>query len=823
MSIRHLLIAVILVLLAKERIVLAAPAQLAVAELVVAKKVLGIKQAGENLLRPGNWRPYEKGFQREGEWFVCDNGADTHGRRGASQSITLQQTRPEPIIASCWSRAENVSGGEDSDYSLYIDLVYTDGTPLWGQVASFGTATHDWQRRQVMIFPEKPVKQVSVNLLLRGHAGKAWFRDAKLRVVRPPEGACLFDGVPVAPRGTAHEGFQLRDVAAGSDFVYFNDPEAPPPDFGAPQKALGIELQELSALKTGQTYETIETRATLTNLTGKDRAVSLVFAVPVEDKSLRWLADPRRSVPVQPGREYVNATQFRAGSSGRVSRYPLGAVAGDTQGMALAIAPNRPAFSRIGYNADTKELYIAYDIGLTAEQPKAELCFRRFKFDAKLGFRGALARYYELYPEAFRCRTPQQGLWMPFAKISQVRGWEDFGFKFKEGTDETAWDDDHGILTFRYTEPMTWWMPMPKDAPRTLAAATVEAQRLASQGNAQAKALLTSGYHNAQGLFAARLLDTPWCNGAVWSMNSMPGIAGQTTDFRNKWNPAIREDFYGKRRHGDLDGEYIDSSEGYVTDELDFRRDHFAAARTPLTFSPEEQRPAIFRGLIAYEYIRGIETDIHAQGKLMMANGAPDRLCWFAPLLDVLGTETDWHPGGAWQPMSDAELLFRRAMCKGKPFCFLMNTRFEDFPSDLVEKYMKRCLAYGMFPGFFSHNAAQGHYFTRPELYDRDRPLFKRYMPLCKRVAEAGWEPITRATSDDEHVYVERFGKRCWTVFNDSRERRTATITWADAPDAAGRELLSGRVIQSRDRTTKLSLEGEDVSVIEIAAGPAEK
>ena len=73
---------------------------------------------------------------------------------------------------------------------------------------------------------------------------------------------------------------------------------------------------------------------------------------------------------------------------------------------------------------------------------------------------------------------------------------------------------------------------------------------------------------------------------------------------------------------------------------------------------------------------------------------------------------------------------------------------------------MKRCLAYGMFPGFFSHNASEGHYFTRPELYDRDRPLFKQYVPLCKRVAEAGWEPITRARSDDEHVYVERFGSR---------------------------------------------------------------
>ena len=260
-----------------------------------------------------------------------------------------------------------------------------------------------------------------------------------------------------------------------------------------------------------------------------------------------------------------------------------------------------------------------------------------------------------------------------------------------------------------------------------------------------------------------------------------------------------------------------------MTDELDFRRDHFAAARTPLTFSPEEHRPAIFRGLIAFEYIRGIETEIHAQGKLMMANGTPDRLCWLAPMLDVLGTETDWHPGGTWRPMSDAELLYRRAMCKGKPFCFLMNTRFEDFSHELVEKYMKRCLAYGMFPGFFSHNASQGHYFTRPELYDRDRPLFKRYVPLCKRVAEAGWEPLTRARSDDEHVYVERFGSRYWTVFNDSRERRTPTITWTDAPAAPGRELLSGRAIPWRDRSTTLALEGEDVAVIEIAEGPVKK
>ena len=295
----------------------------------------------------------------------------------------------------------------------------------------------------------------------------------------------------------------------------------------------------------------------------------------------------------------------------------------------------------------------------------------------------------------------------------------------------------------------------------------------------------------------------------------MPHIAGDVTDFKNKWSPAIIEKLYGPQRNGDLDGEYVDSSEGYVTDELDFRREHFAATEDAAGILTEEHRPAIFRGLDRLRVCPRHRDRHPRQGKLMMANGAPDRLWWLAPMLDVLGTETDWNPGGKWRPMSDAELLYRRAMCKGKPFCFLMNTRFEDFSHELVEKYMKRCLAYGMFPGFFSHNASQGAYFTRPELYNRDRPLFKKYVPLCKQVAEAGWEPITQASSDDEHVYVERFGSRHFTVFNDSPQRRTATIKLEGRTPEHSRELLSGRAIEWRDGRMTLSLDGEDVAVIE--------
>jgi hypothetical protein len=764
------------------------------------KSVLRADGAGDNLLKPDAWRAWESGFERQDGVFVCDNGGNAQARRGASQYLTLNQKQPEPIVATAWSKAEAVTGSPDNDYALYLDLVYDDGTPLWGQAAPFATDSHDWQRREVIVLPEKPVRSLSFHLLLRGHGGKASFRDPELRVLRTPGGAGQFDGLPVVLRGPGREGFQVRDVAAGSDFAAIQ------------REALGLKLDWTVTEQAQAKLVDV----TLTDSSGRDRAVTLVYAIPVAADGLQWLQDPRRQEPVRPGREYVSAAHFRAGANGRLSRYPLAAVASSAQGVALGIDMAWPAFYRVGYNAAIQELFLAYDVGLTPEKPTARLRLCRYTFAPEWGFRAALDRYYALFPEAFVCRTPQQGLWMPFAKISQVRGWEDFGFKFKEGNDETAWDDQHGILTFRYTEPMTWWMTMPKDLPRTLEAALAEARRLADvKHDPHAQALFASGYHDASGRIPARLLDTPWCNGAVWSMNSMPGIAGDVTDFKNKWNPRLREQLYGPQARAQLDGEYVDSSEGYVTDELDFRRDHFAAAQTPLTFSPDTRQPAIFRGLVAFEYVRGLAQDVHASGRLMMANGAPTSLCWLTPLLEVTGTETDWHRG-KWTPMSDADLLYRRALCKGKPYCFLMNTKFEEFSHELVERYMKRCLAYGMFPGFFSHNASQGQYFTRPELYDRDRPLFKRYVPLCKLVAEAGWEPLTQARCDDPRVVVERFGTRYLTVFNDSPERRTVRLRLEISVPSSSRELLSGAAVVWQDRQTTVTLDGEDVRVIDL-------
>jgi hypothetical protein len=99
---------------------------------------------------------------------------------GASQSVTLNQTTPAPLIVRGWSRAEKVSGERGKGYSLYVDIYYADGTKLYGQIVPFNTGTHDWQFGETLIETTKPIATVTVHTMLRGNTGTAWFDDVFL-------------------------------------------------------------------------------------------------------------------------------------------------------------------------------------------------------------------------------------------------------------------------------------------------------------------------------------------------------------------------------------------------------------------------------------------------------------------------------------------------------------------------------------------------------------------------------------------------------------------------------------------------------------------
>lgn len=752
-------------------------------------------------------RPYERGFTRDGDEIVVDNGDDAARRAGAVWSLALNQTEARPFTVRTEARCERGPGGTRTRaFSLYVDLVYMDGDHLWGQTADFAPdPQRGWRAGTVTVIPAKPVRSASVYCLYRGLPGRVRFRAPAVRI-REQADLALFDAQPVAlgdlPRHEA--GFLVRDVQRADDGY------APIP-VGGEAKGVRLSVVETPAAD-GATY-----RVTVEDRTGRDRALTLVYAWPLPAGDLVFEEDPRTAVPLADNAPQRSDAQAMGCGAGGLNRWPFGAVSVGGRGFALGIDTAHPAYFRTAVHPRTRLLFIAFDLGLAPEKRTAAFAFRRFTFTG--GFRGALAAYAAREPDAFKTRVPEQGIWMPFRAIKSVENWQDFGFKFKEGNDETAWDDAHGIFTFRYTEPTTWWLSMDKAHGTnrfTMADCLAKVESLAAKGDPRAQAWRGSVMRDEDGARVGRVMDTPWCRGAIWLLSPLPDIAG-VCEYKVKNTEADFAKFYAKPFPVGQDGEYIDSAEGYLTPTLDFNRAVFAASDTPLVFSSDEDhRPALFKGLSMYEYVRRTAARVWPRGRFVMANGVPGRWPWLPAYVDVGGTETQWiDEEGRWRPESHRSLLYKRALSMGKPYCYLQNVDFEKFAYADMENFMRHCVAYGLFPGCFSHNASEGHYFTRPEVYNRDRPLFKKYVPLCKMLSEAGWRPVnTLVASTDARVFVEQFGARYVTVFNSARA--TVKVRLTAKVGARASEHVEGGEVSFADGVATLELAPDAVRVLDF-------
>jgi len=819
----------------------------------------------EHLGAFADWVPWEDGY-RAGVGRTQSRGAYCHNptprRRGIGQRVTLAQKRAAPVLVSGWSRAREVSGNRNSGYSLYVDLIYEDGEELWGRHAPFDTGTHDWQEQRLLLRLNKPIRELTVYGLFRGHSGEAWFDDFAV-YEWGGEGMTVFDGVPVVKtayrtsrgegtmlatpdglsleydwekgqvsslqvdgrelaQGDTPSGFMVRDVAANSGFYGFEDGRCKTLDL-----RISADFEEHP--------DHLRIAGKIENTAVDERAITLVFTLPVDAVGWTWHEDVRRSRSIEAGQEYINVVPIGTGATGDLSLYPWATIENGNVGLSLGIDIETPAQYRLGYSAGTGHFFIAHDFALTPETEgfpnRAPFAFIIARTDPEWGFRAAARKYYEIFPDGFARRSKDQGIWMPFTDVSTVAGWEDFGFKYHEGINNVPFDDKAGILSFRYSEPSTWWMPVPEEVPRTHEGVMqVFAEALESDDprvRRRAQAIKVSGSHDAQGRPQYRIRREPWCDGAVFSSNPSPHVPGDS-EARMRWNEEIREALYGEEASGEQDGEYLDSVEGYVTADENFRREHFRHVQVPLTFSSSSKKPVIHKSFAVWEFARWLAGEVRGMGKLMFGNAVPHRFAFLAPCFDIMGTETGWLVNGKWRPPDDGWFNFKRAMSYQKPYLLLMNTDYDQLAPELVERYFQRCLFYGMYPSMFSHNAAEDPYWETPRWYERDRHLFKRYIPLIKQVAQAGWEPVTGARADNPRVWVERFGpgedgEVFISLFNASEEVQETRLRFLPellGTPAVAVDLRSGEGLACREdaggKTLNVALSPEQVRVLRI-------
>jgi hypothetical protein len=588
-----------------------------------------------------------------------------------------------------------------------------------------------------------------------------------------------------------------------------------------------VAAKRYLAISNGRTVDGIKTKwrvekvngasvykLTLENTCSRDRILLVSGAVPVTAKNAVWCADPRRSEKIRKNKSYHSyaGRGTTCGLRGNSSSYPLGAiVCSKNKGIGIGLNPGYPAMFRIEYDG-TRELFsINFDIGLPVEKNKAEISFCVFDFDPAWKFRGALERYYKIFPDAYTDRAKEHGTWMPFNPIQKVQGWRDFGFKFREAHYGFDWDAKNGIYSFRYWEPSSWWMKVPPQVLRTRKAVFEQLKKESGQGNKRAESVLTSGVFDAKGRPVVFITKESWCDGAVWNICSLPGIKGKVTGTNLGINAEKLADY--DRPGNPLAGEVLDSQEGFMSVPRNYRREHFAAAETPATYAMESGRIVIHKSMPLYEYARKVANEMHKRSKLVMGNNVPVTWCWNNPNFDVMGTEVDWLKGG-WRPTSDKSCLYSRSMARYKPFIFLQNTNFKKFDDKMFEKYVKRSAAYGIFPGFFVCKGHHKRFWTMPELYNRVRNLSKTYIPVIRQLSEAGWEPVTRARADDKAIYVERFGSNFFTVFNSGKKIKNFTLTLDDKSINKLENLISKKILEVRKGKVSIKLHPEDVLIL---------
>lgn len=452
---------------------------------------------------------------------------------------------------------------------------------------------------------------------------------------------------------------------------------------------------------------------------------------------------------------------------GTMSFYPLSAVSIDHKGKGLGVDLTIPMLYRL--SAETGQGLIAeFDVATSPLTDKFtnraffKLC--RFNFNSQWGMRAALAKYYSIYPESFKKRVVNEGIWLPFTPLRSIAHWEDFGFAFHETSAYTndikdgkklstiLSDKGTGVSSFQYTEP--WDIQFPINT-KDLSYDSVISDNSLPKNHQEY--LHISSTRDKNGQWQTRRLETPWFKSG-WAVSITTNCDPDLFGF-NRYQFILQDEIRPAIKN-DVDGVYFDSMEWNWHDDLNYREDHFRYTDYPLTFSAKVGRPAIWNFASEFEFMKKIGDEMHSQGKLAMGNGHG----WnpfAAANLDLFGAELSWYSTGD----HDTKALdFKRAISFQKPIVFLLNEglndkAFTDAPYDGYEVYFEKLMAYGFFPSFFSTNASSNPYWKDPKKVENGRPFFKKYIPIIKQIAAAGWQPVTLATHNTEAVRIERFGE----------------------------------------------------------------
>lgn len=452
------------------------------------------------------------------------------------------------------------------------------------------------------------------------------------------------------------------------------------------------------------------------------------------------------------------------------------------------------------------------------------------------GYRSALQRYYDRSPEWFANPAGESakrgntayGCWQ-FIPSSSYENTDAYGFQMagrgkwdpETGEDATTleqyatndeWEasEANGVRIFPYTIPgqreVTGLAELPQaydDAIAQLQSWTHDPITFSANNETNAfesvdshrKLIASSSLADADGKMTIRVRNTNWGgNSVTFPTNSNPRLFLGNPKIRTMGRYLLDEYVPLMLSDSRVDGIFSDTLYEWGR-YYDYRKDHFPAARIPLTYADETvfptaigspvtspygtaHKPGLYNNFSNLEYLWELRELLHAQGKMLMTNGLralnDETRAFDGFASDVIGVEMTMN----FLTTDDTDAAFYRVVGHHKPVLPMMynnnvaanGTVVTDWSDrDLVERTWKHALLYGLAPA--SSNTTNIDVVVEPGALDESRigtqglevEFQERYLPMLRALLTAGWQPVTGVQTDASAnaagVRVERYGR----------------------------------------------------------------
>ncbi|MDD4889275.1 MAG: hypothetical protein PHU85_05045 [Phycisphaerae bacterium] len=521
----------------------------------------------------------------------------------------------------------------------------------------------------------------------------------------------------------------------------------------------------------------IEVRGRITNPSGSERGVTIGFALPVHAEGWVFGRSINSGEPITTNGTYAEWTCADSDWDGRqMNRGMITPIYSELAGLALGATSDHPQIFRVSYK-DGRGFVIETDLGLSPIPRKfhntATFKFVMYRFDGRQKYRGALAKYYRMFPENYQYRD------ISSATLTSIYPGVSTTCRLVPFLPPASTQPSLPVSTIRRAINL-YWSAQPVGS---AAQAEVERERYTFGPDGQMRLW---GIASTDGL--DRKIFPIGSNAAAIPMNPDTELAQPSLAWK-----ALSAALFNGPKSGDFGlGPWDDSAGRYLEN---YRPSHLAVVDYPLTYSQRTGRPVQFHAFMWREFAQPLAEFLHAHGGVLSADSRPWRMSvmFDQPLIDV-------HVAASLPEREIGNLAHLRSLVGGKFIGGILGddtakpATFSPRQMAQAERDLNGLLPYAVLPGGEWPDA-----------------LRQKYVNPMLAMTAAGWEPLAGAVVIHPDLLVERFGgPDSSKVFYAVHNRGEVPIAYEMAIDLALVK-IDPKTIAVTDRIAGLSPEATTI------------